>query len=85
MLLSDMQIQAVLGRTGRSWPPTSATACCSVPKKRCYPEDRLRAVSPERLKRYCLRGEGESEGQVLIAGQNSRTRAIRAAQFVQTV
>jgi chemotaxis protein methyltransferase CheR len=31
-----------------------------------YPEERLRNVSPERLKRYCLRGEGESEGLVQI-------------------
>jgi chemotaxis protein methyltransferase CheR len=28
-----------------------------------YPVDRLRNVSPQRLKRYCLRGEGEFEGQ----------------------
>ena len=31
-----------------------------------YPEDRLRNVSPERLKRYCLRGEGPSEGLAQI-------------------
>jgi len=31
-----------------------------------YPEDRLRNVSPERLKRYCLRGEGSSEGLIQI-------------------
>jgi chemotaxis protein methyltransferase CheR len=35
-------------------------------KEAVYPVDRLRAVSPERLKRYCLRGDGESEGQILI-------------------
>jgi chemotaxis protein methyltransferase CheR len=35
-------------------------------KEAIYPEDRLRAVSPERLRRYCLRGDGESAGQVLI-------------------
>ena len=27
-----------------------------------YPEERLRQVSPARLKRYCLRGEGGFEG-----------------------
>ena len=31
-----------------------------------YPEDRLRNVSLERLRRHCLRGEGESEGMVQI-------------------
>ena len=35
-------------------------------KEGIYPQDRLRAVSPERLRRYCLRGEGESEGLVQI-------------------
>ena len=31
-----------------------------------YPQDRLRNVSPERLRRCCLRGEGESDGRVRI-------------------
>ena len=31
-----------------------------------YPVDRLRFVSPERLRRHCLRGEGPAEGQVLM-------------------
>jgi chemotaxis protein methyltransferase CheR len=35
-------------------------------KEAVYPADRLRAVSPERLRRYCLRGDGDSEGQILI-------------------
>jgi chemotaxis protein methyltransferase CheR len=29
-----------------------------------YPEDRLRDVSPERLRRYCLRGSDASAGLV---------------------
>jgi chemotaxis protein methyltransferase CheR len=31
-----------------------------------FPVDRLREVSPERLRRHCLRGEGESEGLVMV-------------------
>lgn len=31
-----------------------------------YPADRLRDVSPDRLRRYCLRGEGEAEGLIRI-------------------
>jgi len=34
-----------------------------------FPEDRLRHVSEQRLKRYCLRGEGESEGLVQMHPQ----------------
>jgi chemotaxis protein methyltransferase CheR len=31
-----------------------------------FPEQRLHAVAPERLRRYCLRGEGDAEGLVQI-------------------
>ena len=31
-----------------------------------YPEDRLRHVSPERLRRHCLRGEGEDSGLLQV-------------------
>lgn len=66
MLLADMQMQ---GRIGPDWSILGTDISHRVllsAKEAIYPEDRLRAVSPERLRRYCLRGEGESEGQVLI-------------------
>jgi chemotaxis protein methyltransferase CheR len=66
MLLSDMQMQ---GRIGPDWSILATDISHRVllsAKEGIYPEDRLRAVSPERLRRYCLRGEGESEGQVLM-------------------
>jgi len=66
MLLSDMQMQ---GRVGPDWSILATDISHRVllsAKEAIYPEDRLRAVSPERLRRYCLRGDGESEGQVLI-------------------
>lgn len=66
MLLSDLQIS---GRVGPGWSivatDISHRALLSA-KEAVFPQDRLRAVSPERLRRYCLRGEGESEGQVLL-------------------
>jgi len=66
MLLSDLQMQ---GRIGPDWSILATDISHRVllsAKEAIYPEDRLRAVSPERLRRYCLRGEGESEGQVLM-------------------
>ncbi|WP_223905384.1 CheR family methyltransferase [Rhodoferax lithotrophicus] len=66
MLLADMQTQ---GRIGADWLILATDISHRVllsAKEAIYPEDRLRAVSPERLKRYCLRGLGDSEGQVLI-------------------
>jgi len=66
MLLHDLQIS---GRVGPGWSivatDISHRALLSA-KAGVFPEDRLRAVSPERLRRYCLRGEGESEGQVML-------------------
>jgi chemotaxis protein methyltransferase CheR len=66
MLLSDMQ---VAGRIGPNWSILATDISHRVllsAKEAVFPEDRLRAVTPERLRRYCLRGEGPSEGQVLL-------------------
>lgn len=66
MLLSDMQIS---GKVGPDWSILATDISHRVllsAKEAVYPDDRLRAVSPERLKRYCLKGEGSSEGQSMI-------------------
>lgn len=66
MLLSDMQTS---GRIGADWSILATDISHRVllsAKEAIYPEDRLRAVSPERLRRYCLRGEGPAEGQAKI-------------------
>jgi len=66
MLLADMQ-QA--GRIGPDWSILGTDISHRVllsAKEAVYPVDRLRNVTPERLRRYCLRGEGESEGQVMV-------------------
>jgi chemotaxis protein methyltransferase CheR len=59
MLLSDLQQQ---GRIGPDWSILGTDISDRVLRsasEAVYPEDRLRHVSPERLKRYCLRGEGD--------------------------
>jgi chemotaxis protein methyltransferase CheR len=64
MLLSDMQQR---GRIGNDWSILGTDISDRVlqaASNAVYPDERLRDVSPERLKRYCLRGEGESEGLV---------------------
>lgn len=66
MLMSDLQIS---GRIGPNWSILATDISHRVllsAKEAVYPEDRLRAVSPERLRRYCLQGEGPSQGQVLL-------------------
>ncbi len=66
MLLADMQVQ---GRIGADWSILGTDISDRVLRsasEAVYPEERLREVSPERLKRYCLRGEGNSQGLVQI-------------------
>jgi chemotaxis protein methyltransferase CheR len=57
------------GRIGPDWTILATDISHRVllsAKEAVYPQDRLRAVSPERLKRYCLRGEGAAQGQSKI-------------------
>jgi chemotaxis protein methyltransferase CheR len=64
MLLSDLAQQ---GRIGADWRVLGTDISDRVLKsavEATYPVDRLRQTSPERLRRYCLRGEGPSEGMV---------------------
>ena len=66
MLLADLQQQ---GRIGDGWSILGTDISDRVLRsatEAIYPEDRLRNVSPEQLKRYCLRGEGPSEGLAQI-------------------
>lgn len=66
MLLSDMQIA---GKIGPDWSILATDISHRVllsAKEAIYPKDRLRAVTPERLRRYCLQGEGDAEGQSKI-------------------
>jgi len=66
MLLSDLQMS---GRVGPGWSILATDISHRVllsAKEAVYPQDRLSAVSPDRLRRYCLRGDGPSEGQVLM-------------------
>lgn len=64
MLLADLQQQ---GRIGSGWSVLGTDISDRVLQSAStavYPEDRLRQVSRERLRRHCLRGEGESAGLV---------------------
>lgn len=66
MLLADL-VQA--GKIGGDWEILGTDISDRVLRsasQAIFPEERLRAVSPERLRRYCLRGEGESAGLVKI-------------------
>ena len=66
MLLADLQLQ---GRVNADWCVLGTDISDRVLRsavQAVYPEDRLRHVSPDRLRRYCLRGEGDSQGLVQL-------------------
>ena len=79
MLLADLQQQ---GRIGAQWSILGTDISDRVLQsatQAVYPEDRLRGVTPERLKRYCLRGDGPSEGMVQI--QDKLRERVRFGQL----
>lgn len=66
MVLGDLQQQ---GRIGDDWHVLGTDISDRVLRSACegiFPGERLRGVTPERLRRYCLRGEGEAEGMAQI-------------------
>lgn len=68
MLLDDLQRT---GHVGETWSVLGTDVSDRVLRRASaavFPEERLRAVSRERLRRHCLRGEGDSAGLVSIAG-----------------
>jgi chemotaxis protein methyltransferase CheR len=79
MVLCDLQLQ---GRIGEGWSVLGTDISDRVlrsARDAVYPQDRLRLVSPQRLKRYCLRGEDESEG--LVQMQPRLTAQVRFGQM----
>ena len=78
MLLAD---QAQLGRIG-TWSVLGTDISDRVLRRASsgiFPEDRLRGVSKERLKRYCLRGEDDSAG--LVQMQERLREHVRFGQL----
>ena len=69
MLMSDLQQK---GRIDPGWSILGTDISERVLRSAStavYPAERLRHVSPERLRRYCLRGEDEAEGMVQMQPQ----------------
>jgi chemotaxis protein methyltransferase CheR len=79
MLLADLQ---QVGRIGADWSILGTDISDRVLRsagQAIYPQDRLRNVSPQRLKRYCLRGEGEADG--LVQMQERLRERVRFGQL----
>lgn len=66
MLLADLQAQGSLGSDWQVLGTDVSDHVLRCATQGIYPEERLRHVSAERLKRYCLRGEGPAAGMAQI-------------------
>ena len=79
MLLADLQLR---GQGPAQWQVLGTDISDRVLRsatQAIFPQERLRHVSPERLRRHCLRGEGESDGLAQI--KDSLRRHVRFGQL----
>lgn len=79
MLLSDLQAQGVIGPDWTILGTDISERVLQSAVQGIYPADRLREVEQRRLKRYCLRGEGESAGLVKV--DEGLRRRVRFGQL----
>lgn len=78
MLLADLQLR---GQGPEQWSILGTDISDRVLRsasQAIFPQERLREVSEDRLRRYCLRGEGESQGLVQI--KDSLRQRVRFGQ-----
>ena len=66
MLLADLHQRGLIGSDWSILGTDISDRVLHSASGAIYPVERLRNVPPERLKRHCLKGEGESEGLVQI-------------------
>jgi chemotaxis protein methyltransferase CheR len=66
MLLADLQQRGQMGSDWRVLGTDISDRVLRSAVEGVYPEDRLRQVSPERLRRHCLRGSGDADGLVQV-------------------
>ena len=66
MLFADLQQRGQLGSDWRVLGTDISDRVLRSAVEGVYPEDRLRHVSPERLRRHCLRGSGDADGLVQV-------------------
>jgi chemotaxis protein methyltransferase CheR len=69
MLLADLQKRGAIGPDWSILGTDISDRVLRAASQGVFPEERLRDVSEERRKRYCLRGEGDSRGLVQIVPQ----------------
>ncbi len=81
MLLADK-----LGKTGWEIVGTDlSTTVVSAAQRALYPMDRARDTPPQYLKRFCLKGQGPYEGQLLVDKSLRANVRFMQANLMQTL
>ena len=62
-----------------------STSVVESARRGLYPMERARMVPPAYLKRYCLKGQGEHEGQLLVAKALRERVRFMTANLMQTL
>jgi chemotaxis protein methyltransferase CheR len=62
-----------------------STAVVEAAQRGLYPMDRARMVPPAYLKRFCLKGQGQHEGSLLIARELRERVHFQQANLMQTL
>ncbi len=75
MLMADLQERGAIGPDWSILGTDISDRVLQAAAAGVFPAERLREVSAERLRKYCLRGEGESEGLVQV--QQKLQRHVR--------
>jgi chemotaxis protein methyltransferase CheR len=79
MLLADLEQRACIGRDWQILGTDISDRVLRSAVQAVYPQERLRHVTPEQLKRHCLYGEGESQG--LVQMQPKLRERVRFGQL----
>lgn len=66
MLLADLEQRKTIGSDWSILGTDISDRVLRCASEAVFPEERFREVTTERLRRYCLRGEGDSQGLVQI-------------------
>ena len=83
MLMCDRLGTDAKSSTWQIWGTDLSTAMVESARRGLYTADRARLVPPDYLKRFCLKGQGEQTGQVLMSRELRSRVKFEAGNLMQ--
>jgi chemotaxis protein methyltransferase CheR len=65
------------------WGTDLSTAMVQAARQGLYPLDRAENIDPERLRRYCRRGQGAYDGQLLVSRELRQHAQFQSANLME--